>query len=144
MRTRAQILPDRIPPNVARDILERIRTAEGMVVVAHFPEPLTMDFLEFKGRAQFENTNKFQQIRSRFSPLSKHVDVIGHKAVRMEPERTAGGALSQDSEDALRGVSLAEVSLAAIAANSHEMNMLAAIAFRRETGTLAIDRHTAR
>ena len=95
MRTCAKLLADGIPPDVAGDILDPVRGPENMVVITHFPETASVRFAKRKSGALFEDADKFAQVRTVVKTTGKHVRMVRHQAIRMQPERVCGSAFKQ-------------------------------------------------
>ena len=102
MRTRAKLLANGIPPDVAGNILDPVRRPENMVVITHFPETTAVRFAKRKGGALFEDADEFAQVRTVVKALGKNVRMVRHQAISMQQERLCGSALQQQSKDALR------------------------------------------
>ncbi len=142
MRTRAKLLADGIPPDVAGDILDPVRGPENMVVITHFPEAAAVRFAKRKGGPLFEDADEFAQVRALVKALGKNVRMVRHQAISMQQERVCGGALQQQSKDALSRGWVSEKRGAAVAADGDEIRLTPEIVLRRKTSDSAMERHT--
>ncbi len=52
-----------IAPNIVRDVLRRIRTAEDMIVVAHFPKVPASLSLKRESGPRFKDANELGDVR---------------------------------------------------------------------------------
>ena len=84
MRTRAKVLADGIPPNVAGDLLDPVRRPENVVVITHFPEMAAMRFAKRKGGALLEDADEFAQVRAVVKALSQNVRMVRHQDIRKQ------------------------------------------------------------
>ena len=142
MRTRAKLFADGIPPDVAGDILDLVRGPENMVVITHFPETAAVRFAKRKGGALFEGADEFAQVRPVVKALGKNVRMVRHQAICMQEERARGGALQQQSKDALGRGWVLEKWGAAVAADADEIRLTPEIVLRRKASDSAMQRHT--
>jgi len=142
LRTCAKLLADRIPPDVARDILDLVRGPENMVVITHFPEAAAVRFAKRKGGALFEDADEFAQVRTVVKTLRENVGMVRHQAISMQQERVRGRALKQQSKDALGRGWVSEKRGAEVAAGGDEIRLTPEIVFRRKTNDSAMERHT--
>ena len=142
LRTRAKLLADGIPPDVAGDILDPVRGPENMVVITHFPETAAVRFAKCKGGALFEAADEFAQVRAVVKALGKNVRMVRHQAICMRQERVRGGALQQQGKDALRRGWVSEKRGAAVAADGDEIRLTPEVVLRRKTSDSAMERHT--
>ena len=142
MRTCAKLLADGIPPDVAGDILDLVRGPENMVVITHFPETAAARFAKRKGGALFEDADEFAQVRAVVKALGKNVRMVRHQAISMQQERVCGGALQQQSKDALSRGWVSEKRGAAVAADGDEIRLTPEIVLRRKASDSAMQRHT--
>ncbi len=138
----AELLANRIPPDIASDIFNAIRRPKNVVVIAYFPERATARFAEFEGGALFEQADEFAQVAVVMRSLRKNVKVIGHQAKRVQAKRMGGGALQQQSEDALGSGLFAEIGNAVVAADCDEIGLTPEIVLRCKAGDAAVDGHT--
>jgi hypothetical protein len=139
---RAQPFADGIPPDVAGDIFDGIGRAKNVVVVAHLPKRPAVRFSKFKGGALFEEADEFKQIAAGLGAFRKDMKVVRHEAKSVQAEGMAGRAFEQNMEDALGGGWYAEVWHAVVATDGDERRLTTDVVLRRETGDLAMDRHT--
>jgi len=142
MGTSAKLFADRVPPNIAGDVLYLIRGPENVVVVTPFPESAAVEFAKLEGRALFEEADEFEQVAAIVRTLDKNMKVVGHQTVRMKPVGMAGGAFEQQGEDASRGGFCLEIGRAVVTANGDEIGLTTEVVFRREAGDPAMDGHT--
>jgi hypothetical protein len=140
--TSAKPFADRIPPNIAGDVLYLVRRPENVVIVAHFPEGAAVGLAKLEGRALLEEADEFEQVAPIVSTLDKNMKVVGHQTVRMKPVGMAGGAFEQQREDTLSGGFLAEVGRTVVAANGDEIGLTTEVVFPRKPRYLAMDGHT--
>jgi LmbE family N-acetylglucosaminyl deacetylase len=142
LRTRAKALADRIPPDVAGDILDLVRGPENMVVITHFPKTAAVRFAKREGGTLFEDADEFAQVRTVVKTLGENMKVVRHQAIRMQQERTCSGALQQQSKDALGRGWVSEKRGTEIAADGDEIRLTPEIVLRRKTSDSAMERHT--
>ena len=142
MRACAKLLADGIPPDVAGDILDPVRGPENMVVITHFPETAAVRFAKRKRGALFEDADEFAQVRTVVKALAKNVRMVRHQAISMQQERVCGGALQQQSKDALSRGWVSEKRGAAVAADGDEIRLTPEIVFRRKTSDSTMESHT--
>ena len=113
-----------------------------MVVITHFPETAAVRFAKPKGGALFEDADEFAQVRTVVKALGKNVRMVRHQAISMQQERVSGGALKQQSKDALCRGWLSEKRGAAVAADGDEIRLTPEVVLRRKASDSAMDRHT--
>ena len=135
---------DGILPDVAGYRFEGIGAAEDVVVIAHFPERQIAGLAKFEGRAKFEDSHEFTEVRTRSGAFCQEMEVVGHQAVGVELEIMTGGAFVQEGghagcDDVIRKISAAEV-----AADGYEVGLLTNIVGVREARGLARVVHTMR
>jgi len=141
MGTSAKLFADRVPPNIAGDVLYLIRGPENVVVVTAFPESAAVEFAKLEGRALFEQADEFEQVAAIVRGPGKNMKVVGH-TVRMKPVGMAGSAFEQQREDTLSSRFLAEIRSAVVTANGDEIGLTTEVVFRRKAGDPAMDGHT--
>ena len=100
-----------------------------MVVVTYFPETATMGFLEFKGSALLEDTDKFAEIRTVVDSLRKDVNVIWHEAIRVETKSVGGSTIEKKMEDVLGVICVREMRRTMVTADGDEIGLPAKIVF---------------
>jgi len=142
LRTRAKLLADGIPPDVAGDILDPVRGPENMVVITHFPEATAVRFAKRKGGALFEDVDEFAQVRTVVKALGKNVSMVRHQAISMQQERVCGGAWKQQSKHALGRSWVSQKRGTAVTADGDEIRLPPEIVFRRKPSDSAMERHT--
>jgi hypothetical protein len=142
LRTCTKLLADGIPPDVAGDILDLVRGPENMVVITHFPETAAVRFAKCKGGALFEDADEFAQVRTVVKALGKNVRMVRHQDISMQQERVCGGALKQQSKDALGRGWVSEKRGTAVAADGDEIRLTPEVVFRRKTSDSAMEGHT--
>src|SRR5258708_5199710 len=138
----AQAFADRIPPDIAGDVLYLVSRPKNVVVVTPFPESAAVEFAKLEGRALFEEADEFEQVAAIVSGLGKNMKVVGHETVRMQPVGMAGSAFEQQREDTLSSRFLTEIGRAVVTANGDEIGLTTEVVFRREAGDPAMDGHT--
>ena len=92
MGTSAKLFADRVPPNIAGDVLYLIRGPENVVVVTAFPESAAVEFAKLEGRALFEQADEFEQVAATVCTLDKNMKVVRHQTVGMQQVGVIGGA----------------------------------------------------
>ncbi|MGC1484690.1 MAG: hypothetical protein WA789_12925 [Candidatus Acidiferrum sp.] len=100
-----------------------------MIVVACFPKAAALGFLEFKGSALLEKTDKFAEIGAVMDSLRKDVNVIRHEAIRVEAKRVGGGAFEKEMEGMFGMISVREMRRAAVTTDRDEIGLLAKVVF---------------
>ena len=101
-----------------------------------------MRFVKRKGGALFEDADEFAQVRAIVKALGKNVSMVRHQAISMQQKRVCGGALKQQSKDALRRGWVSEKRGAAVAADGDEICLTPEIVLRRKASDSAMQRHT--
>jgi len=133
---------DRIPPDIAGDVLYLIGRPENVVVVTPFPESAVVGFAKLEGRALFEEADEFEQVAAIVCTFHKNMKMVGHQTVGMKPIGMAAGAFEQQREDTMSGRFLVEIRRAVVTANGDEIGLTTEVIFRRKPGDLAMDGHT--
>ena len=142
LRASAKLFADRIPPNIAGDILYSIARAKNMVVVTRFPEGAAMGFAKLEGCALLEEADEFEQVAAIVGTFEKNMKVVRHQTVGMKAVGMAGGTFEQQRKDTLCGRFVAEIVCAVVTADGDEIGLTTEVVFRGEAGYIAMDGHT--
>ncbi len=119
----------RVPPDVGGNLFNNIRGAKNVVVVTRLPKVLVVGFAKVKGRALFQQTDKFAKVGAVVDSFSEDVKVVRHDAVCVEAERMTRCTFKKKIKDAARAICLSEMRSASIAAKGDKVGLAAEVVF---------------
>ena len=112
-----------------------------MLVVAHFPKLLPVLYFEQIGGATFELLHEPQQIAVAINAMNEEMNMVWHCTVSVQEVSALCGYVMQNRQDLLSSRSVCQIGMAAITADSDEIDFLAQIVGRREARGFAAERH---